>query len=126
MSRQRKQPNPTSHKKMAIFLYLFSKATNTVLPYGAKTQASRVLTCHRETVAGVWIKRDVPDYLLAQSHRRVNGVRNPDIAEKVVKMPFSLRQTLRSLSQAVRGPRTTIQRYLKAGCQWRRLSSVRP
>ncbi|KAG2898336.1 hypothetical protein PC117_g22578 [Phytophthora cactorum] len=105
---------------MAILLSLTGKAVNEVLPHGAKASASRVFSCHRDTVTAVWSKKATPEVLLARSCRRSNGLRYPDIADRVEKVPLPLRQTQRSLAQAVGVPRTIIQRYLKAGYLRRR------
>ncbi|KAG3149754.1 hypothetical protein PC128_g23353 [Phytophthora cactorum] len=111
---------------MAILLYLTGKVVNGVLPHGAKASASHAFSYHRDTVAAVWSKRATPEVLFARSCRRSNGLRYPDIADRLEKVPLPLRQTQRNLSQDIGVPRTTIKRYLKAGYLRRQFSSVKP
>ncbi|KAG3175581.1 hypothetical protein PC128_g17645 [Phytophthora cactorum] len=61
MPHQLNQSNLAPKKKMAILLSLTGKAVNEVLPHGAKASASRVFSCHRDTVTAVWSKKATPE-----------------------------------------------------------------
>ncbi|KAG6945761.1 hypothetical protein JG687_00017096 [Phytophthora cactorum] len=49
-NRQRHQPNLSPEKKLAVLLFLNSRAVNGQLPRGVKAAASREFSCHRQTI----------------------------------------------------------------------------
>ncbi|KAG3018560.1 hypothetical protein PC120_g10362 [Phytophthora cactorum] len=52
-NRQRHQPNLSPEKKLAVLLFLNSRAVNGQLPRGVKAAASREFSCHRQTITSI-------------------------------------------------------------------------
>ncbi|KAG2790012.1 hypothetical protein PC129_g13141 [Phytophthora cactorum] len=57
MGRYRHQPNLSPEKKLAVLLFLNSRAVNGQLPRGVKAAASREFSYHRQTITSIWSLR---------------------------------------------------------------------
>ncbi|KAE8897548.1 hypothetical protein PF003_g18469 [Phytophthora fragariae] len=112
MGRHRNQLNLSPDRKLAVLVYLSSKAVNDKLPRGVKAEASRKFACHRQTITSIWNQRKTPQVLTARARRRPRGLRYPDVVTQVESVPLPLRQTQRSLAAALGIPRSTLQRYV--------------
>ncbi|KAG6942625.1 hypothetical protein JG688_00018024 [Phytophthora aleatoria] len=65
MGRHRHQPNLSPEKKLAVLLFLNSRAVHGQLPRGVKAAASREFSCHRQTITRIWSPCDAAPVLYA-------------------------------------------------------------
>ncbi|KAG3151155.1 hypothetical protein PC128_g23023 [Phytophthora cactorum] len=61
----RHQPNLSPEKKLAVLLFLNSRAANGQLLRGVKAAAGREFSCHLQTITSIWSPCDAAPVLYA-------------------------------------------------------------
>lgn len=115
-----------------ILHFLLMRYKNNKLNHSAINEAAENFKVHRRTISRLWkraqqSKKDGDEVFNVKSRKRGRcGPKKKDYSqqlEKIKDLPLNQRRTLRSLSNAVNIPRTTLYRIFKKGEVFKRVSS---
>lgn len=120
------------NQRESILQFLLMRYKDNKLNHGAINEAAANFKVHRRTISRLWkraqqSKENGNEVFNVESRKRGRcGPKKKDFSqqlEKIKDIPLNQRRTLRSLSNAVNVPRTTLHRILKKGNVFKRVSS---